>query len=79
MSKKNRRLGNNNGTGSSVNSPSGHTTAVLSHEVEYRIIKFDLVKVVILNAVYLAVILFLYFGNQKSHFVDHWFARILKF
>ncbi len=51
----------------------------MSHQAEYKIIKADLIKVVLLNAVYLAVILFLYFGNQKSHFVDHWFAKILHF
>ena len=53
--------------------------AVLSHESEYRIIKHDLVKVVILNLVYLAAILFLYFGNQRTHFVDNWFAKLLHF
>lgn len=51
----------------------------LGHESEYRIIKFDLIKVIILNAVYLAVILFLYFSNQKSHFLDNWFAKVLHF
>jgi len=51
----------------------------MSHAAEYRIIKFDLVKVVILNAIYLAIILSLYFGNLHSHFLDNWFARILHF
>ena len=51
----------------------------MSHQAEYGIIKVDLIKVVILNAIYLAVILFLYFGNQKTHFVDHWFAKLLHF
>jgi hypothetical protein len=53
--------------------------AVLSHDGEYRIIKHDLIKVVILNVVYLLVILSMYFGNQKTHFVDNWFARLLHF
>jgi hypothetical protein len=52
---------------------------VISHQAEYQIIKADLLKVVILNAVYLAIILFLYFGNQKSHFLDNWFAKLLHF
>ncbi len=51
----------------------------LSHEAEYRIIKFDLIKVVILNLVYFAVLVLLYLGNQRSHFLDNWFARILHF
>ena len=54
-------------------------TGSSSHEAEYRIIKMDLIKVIILNAVYLAVILGLYYGNQKSHFLENWFARILHF
>ena len=53
--------------------------SVSPHQAEYRIIKFDLIKVVILNAVYLAAILALYFGNQRSHFLDTWFARLLHF
>jgi hypothetical protein len=51
----------------------------MPHAAEYRIIKMDLIKVIILNAVYLAVILALYFSNQKSHFLDNWFARLLHF
>jgi hypothetical protein len=51
----------------------------LSHAGEYRIIKFDLIKVVILNVVYLAVILGLYFANRQSGFLDNWFAKVLHF
>ena len=54
-------------------------SATLSHEAEYRIIKLDLIKVLILNTLYLGVILSLYFANQKSQFLDRWFARILHF
>ena len=53
--------------------------AGMSHEAEYRIIKFDLIKVIILNAVYLVVILALYFTNLKSGYLDNWFAKILHF
>ena len=70
MSKKNKKLSA---------TPDAGYNAGMGHEAEYRIIKLDLVKVVILNAVYLAVILFLYFGNQRSHFVDNWFAKVLHF
>lgn len=51
----------------------------LSHEAEYAIIRRDLIKVVILNLVYLALILALYFANRKSGFLDHWFAKVLHF
>lgn len=53
--------------------------AGISHQAEYRIIKFDLIKVLILNIVYLAVILGVYYSNQQSHFLDNWFARVLHF
>ncbi|MEK7161289.1 MAG: hypothetical protein AAB729_01195 [Patescibacteria group bacterium] len=56
----------------------GHA-GVLSHEVEYRIIKHDLLKVLALNVVYFALILGLYFTNQQSHFLDTWFSKILRF
>lgn len=75
MSKKHRKLGNYNVSSSG----GGQPTAALSHEAEYRIIKSDLIKVVILNAIYLAVILLLYFENQKTRFLEYWFSRILHF
>ena len=53
--------------------------AVTGHAEEYRIIKFDLIKVIILNIVYLAVILSLYYSNQNSQFLERWFAKILHF
>lgn len=53
--------------------------AALSQTAEYRVIKFDLIKVLILNLVYLVVILALYYGNQRDHFLDNWFARVLRF
>lgn len=51
----------------------------LSHEVEYRIIRKDLIKVLVLNAVYLALILALYFSDRKTHYLEHWFGKILHF
>ena len=41
--------------------------------------KMDLIKVIILNAVYLAVLLGLYYANKGSHVVDNFFAKILHF
>ena len=69
MSKKNRNLGV---------SHSGQLSH-LSHEAEYGIIKYDLIRVIALNIVYLAVILGLYYANQSSQLVDKWFARVLHF
>lgn len=58
---------------------SGGHTATLSHEAEYRIIKHDLLKVLILNLVYLIVIVALYWANQNSHLVDNTLGKLLKF
>jgi len=51
----------------------------LSHDAEYAIIRKDLVRVLILNAIYLAAILALYFTNQKTQYLEHWFSKILHF
>lgn len=63
----------------SQNSSQSTQSAVLSHEAEYKIIKFDLFKVLVLNVIYLVLILSLYFSNQKSQFLEHWFAKVLHF
>lgn len=49
------------------------------HEHEYKIIKRDLIRLLILNCAYLAALLALYFSNQKTHFLENWFARLLHF
>ncbi len=57
------------------------TSAVVpvSDQAEYRIIRGDLVKVLVLNVVYLAVILVLYYANNRNGAVDRWFGHILHF
>lgn len=49
------------------------------HAAEYAIVRHDLLRVVVLNVVYLAVILTLYFTDQKSHYLEHWFSKLLHF
>lgn len=70
MSKKHKHSQENN---------SGFAGGGLPHEAEYRIIKLDLIKVAVLNLVYLAAILGLYFINQKSGFLERWMGKILHF
>jgi len=70
MSKKNRQSSSQYGSAQ---------VAGISHQAEYRIIKFDLIKVAALNAVYLVVILALYYTNRSSGYLDKWFAKILYF
>lgn len=44
---------------------------------EHVIIKHDLLKVVILNVIYLAGLLALFSLNQKSHFLEAWFSKLM--
>lgn len=46
---------------------------------EYLIIIHDLARVIILNLIYLAAVLAIYFSNQKTHYLEVWFAKILHF
>lgn len=67
MSKKNRKQ---------PNYASGPT--VLNPE-EYQIVRHDLVRVIILNIIYLVGVLALYYTNSQSHFLEKWFGGLLNF
>ena len=53
--------------------------SVSSHTAEYHVIKHDLYRLIILNLIYLTVLMAVYFSNQKNHYIDQWFARVLHF
>jgi hypothetical protein len=74
MSKKRRRQFNQAG-------PSPATAPSSSNELveEYRIIKFDLIRVLVMNAIFLAAVLTLYYTNLHSGYLERWFDRILHF
>ena len=55
------------------------TSAQSQNEREYKLIKSDLIRLGILNTVYLAGLLALYFINRQSHFLDRWTASLFKF
>jgi hypothetical protein len=57
----------------------GMITAAALHGDEYRIIKHDLLRVIVLNVIYLAAVLVLYYTNQKTHYLENWFSQILHF
>lgn len=44
---------------------------------EYKIIGHDLARVVILNVIYLAAILVVYYTNHSAHYLENAFAKIL--
>ena len=66
---------------SSSSMPSTPINAGISeaHAQEYKVIKHDLIKVVILNALFLAGVLTLYYTNLNSHYLEKWFSNILHF
>ena len=68
MSKKHKKTAN------LFQSSSG--SLVQSYEGEYRIIKHDLVRVLVLNSVYLAGVLALYFSNLKTHYLENLFTKL---
>lgn len=49
------------------------------HAEEYKIIKHDLVRVLLLNLAYLGGILALYYANRNSLFLERWFSRLFNF
>lgn len=57
----------------------GNYSVSKDHAAEYSIIKHDLLKVIILNALYLAAVLALYFSNKQSGFLEAWFSKIFQF
>lgn len=57
----------------------GNQHGALSHEAEYRIIKGDLIRVILLNAVYFIAVLTLYFTNKNTHYLENWFSKFLNF
>jgi hypothetical protein len=71
MSKKNRKLQ------ASSYSPSALNSA--GQVEEYRIIKGDLLKVLVINVLFLAGVLILYFTNVKTHYLETWFDKIIRF
>lgn len=61
------------------------TSSVINHSAfsvhaeEYSIIKHDLIRLLILNLVYLGLVLVLYYSNQKSHYLENWFGKLFNF
>lgn len=75
MSKKNKKFHQSGQSSIQQN----HAPISLEHASEYSIIKWDLIRVLILNAVFLAAILTLYYTNLKTHYLEEYFAKLLRF
>lgn len=51
--------------------------AHVTDTAEYRVIGHDLVRVLLLNILYLAAILAVYYTNHSAHYLENAFAKIL--
>jgi hypothetical protein len=77
MSKRNRRkfqLGQSSGQPMQVSTPSN--SGANQHAEEYRIIRTDLIRVLIVNAIFLAAVLAVYFTNQQSNYLEQIYNKI---
>lgn len=71
MSKKHRKLAQTaNPTSAAVNA-GGNTW-----DMEYRVISKDLIRVIVLNVIYLAGLLAVYYTNNQQHYLEHWFGKL---
>lgn len=50
-----------------------------AHVAEYKIIAHDLVKVMLLNALYLIVVIALFYAERRSHILEQWAENVLHF
>ncbi|MBL8030953.1 MAG: hypothetical protein JNK33_01340 [Candidatus Doudnabacteria bacterium] len=66
MSKKNRKS----------NTSSVPVSANPAWDAEYQVISKDLIRVIILNIVYLVGLLAVYYTNQQQHYLEQMFARL---
>jgi hypothetical protein len=50
-------------------------SAVTQHAAEYKAIKRDLIAVALLNAVYLGLVLTVYFTNKNGHYLERFLGN----
>jgi hypothetical protein len=50
---------------------------LVSHEAEYRQVKKDLLKVFLINCVFLAALLVIYFTNRQHHYLENIFGKVI--
>ncbi len=66
MSKKNRK----------ANVSSTALSSNPAWDSEYNVISKDLIRVIILNVVYLVGLLAVYYTNEQQHYLERMFARL---
>jgi hypothetical protein len=46
------------------------------HAREYHFVQNDLIRLIIVNAVFLAALIVLYYTNNASHYLERWFNGV---
>ncbi len=70
MSKKNKkRFSFSNDAHSAILTPNQHA--------EYKLIKWDLIRLLIFNVLVLVGVLVLYYTNQTSGYLENWLSRFI--
>jgi hypothetical protein len=46
------------------------------HAAEYRIIRNDLIRVAVVNLIFLAAVLIVYFTNRQSNYLEQIYSRL---
>ncbi len=47
-----------------------------SHADEYRMIRHDLIRVVVVNGLFLVAVLALYYANRSNPFLEAWYQKL---
>lgn len=54
-----------------------HTSADAHDIAETALVRSDLIRIVLLNIFYLALVLVVYYADQRNHFLIGFFGRVL--
>lgn len=61
------------------NTTSHFSAQSFSQEAEHVVIKHDMLKVIVLNFVYLVGLLAVYYTNKDSHYLEKFFGKLFNF
>jgi hypothetical protein len=73
MSKKNKHRYQDSGTSTAS---SAVQSLAVEHVEEYRFVQKDLVRLLIVNALFLAALLVVYFTNQNHQYLERLFGNV---
>lgn len=52
------------------------STAYGAHAEEYRTVRHDLIRVALVNGIFLAAVLALYYANKSNPFLTSWYEKL---